>query len=50
MMVETKSVLAAAKTVGLDVVTVTVGQAEEIAPAFEGLKDKADAIYCVPGH
>ena len=49
MMVETRSVLAAAQTVGLDVVTLTVRQAEEITPAFDGLKNKADAIYCVPG-
>jgi putative ABC transport system substrate-binding protein len=49
MMAETTSVQAAARTVGLDVVTLAVRQAEEITSAFDGLKNKADGFYCVPG-
>jgi putative ABC transport system substrate-binding protein len=49
MMAETASVQAAARTVGLDVVTLLVRQPEEIMAAFDGLKSKADALYCVPG-
>ncbi len=49
MMAETASVLAAARTVGLDVVTLAARQPDEITAAFDGLKSKADAIYCVPG-
>jgi putative ABC transport system substrate-binding protein len=49
MMAETTSVQAAARTVGLDVVTLGVRQAEEITSAFDGLKNKADGFYCVPG-
>jgi putative ABC transport system substrate-binding protein len=30
-------------------VTLAVRQAEEITSAFDGLKNQADAIYCVPG-
>jgi len=49
IMAETASVQAAARTVGLDVVTLLVRQPEEIMAAFDGLKSKADALYCVPG-
>jgi putative ABC transport system substrate-binding protein len=49
MMAETGKVQAAARTAGLDVVTLAVRRAEEITAAFDGLKDKADAVYCVPG-
>jgi ABC-type uncharacterized transport system substrate-binding protein len=40
---------AAARAAGLEVVTLAVRRAEEITAAFDGLKNKADAIYCVPG-
>jgi putative ABC transport system substrate-binding protein len=36
---------AAARTLGLDVVTLEVREAEDIAPAFEALKGRADALY-----
>ena len=49
MMAETGKVQAAARAAGLDVVTLVVRRAEEITAAFDGLKNKADAIYCVPG-
>jgi putative ABC transport system substrate-binding protein len=49
MMAETASVLAAAGSAGLEVVTLAIRRAEEITAAFDGLKDKADAVYCVPG-
>ena len=49
MMAETAKVQAAAQVAGLDVVTLAVRRAEEITAAFDGLKNKADAIYCVPG-
>jgi putative ABC transport system substrate-binding protein len=38
---------AAARTLGLDVVTLEIRRAEDIAPAFEALKDRADALYVV---
>jgi putative ABC transport system substrate-binding protein len=49
MMAETGKVQAAARAARLDVVTLVVRRAEEITAAFDGLKNKADAIYCVPG-
>jgi putative tryptophan/tyrosine transport system substrate-binding protein len=49
MMAETAKVQAAARTAGLEVVTLAVRRGEEITAAFDGLKNKADAIYCVPG-
>jgi putative tryptophan/tyrosine transport system substrate-binding protein len=49
MMAETGKVQAAARAAALEVVTLAVRRAEEITPAFDGLKNKADAIYCVPG-
>lgn len=36
---------AAARMLGLEVVPVVIQRAEDIAPAFQGLKDRADAIY-----
>ena len=36
---------AAARLLGLDVAPLVVQRAEDIAPAFEGLKTKADALY-----
>jgi putative ABC transport system substrate-binding protein len=49
MMAETASVQAAARTAGLEAVTLAVRRGEDITSAFDGLKNKADAIYCVPG-
>jgi len=39
---------AAARTLGLMVTTSEIRQAEDIAPAFETLKGRADAIYVSP--
>jgi putative ABC transport system substrate-binding protein len=44
---EMAEVRAAATTVGIEFVPVEIGQAEDIAPVFEGLKDRADALYVV---
>src|ERR1700758_3065993 len=49
MMAETGKVQAAASAAGLEVVTLAVRRAEEINAAFDGLKNKADVLYCVPG-
>jgi putative tryptophan/tyrosine transport system substrate-binding protein len=38
---------AAAGTLGLDVATFEIRRAEDIAPAFEALKDRAEALYVV---
>jgi ABC-type uncharacterized transport system substrate-binding protein len=38
---------AAARTLGLEVATLEIQRAEEIAPAIEGLKGRADALYVV---
>jgi putative ABC transport system substrate-binding protein len=38
---------AAARTLGLDVVTSEIRRAEDIAPAFEPLKGRADALFVV---
>jgi putative ABC transport system substrate-binding protein len=40
-----REVQAAARTLGLEVVTLEIRRAEEIAPAFEALKGRADALY-----
>ena len=42
---EMSEVQAAARALGLEVVTLEVRRAEDIAPAFEALKDRADALY-----
>ena len=45
---EMREVQAAARTIGLEVTTLEIRQAEDIAPAFEELKGRADALYvCV---
>jgi putative ABC transport system substrate-binding protein len=49
MMAETASVQAAARTVGLEVVTLAIRRSEDITSAFDGLKRRADAVYCVSG-
>src|SRR5262245_31021374 len=43
--VEMGEVQAAAKALGLDVVTLEIRRAEDIAPAFETLKGRAQALY-----
>jgi putative tryptophan/tyrosine transport system substrate-binding protein len=40
-----REVQAAAHTLGLEVVTLEIRRAEDIAPAFEALKGRADALY-----
>jgi putative tryptophan/tyrosine transport system substrate-binding protein len=42
---EMREVEAAARTLGLEVVTLEIRRAEDIAPAFESLKGRADALY-----
>ena len=42
---ETGEVQAAARTLGLEVVVLDIGRAEDIAPAFKTLKDRAEALY-----
>ena len=42
---ETNAVQAAARTLGLDVVTMNIRRAEEIAPAFDTIKGRVDALY-----
>ena len=43
--VEMAEVAATARTLGLEVATPEIRRAEDIAPAFEGLKDRAEALY-----
>jgi putative tryptophan/tyrosine transport system substrate-binding protein len=45
IVVEMDNVLTTARTLGLDVVTLQIRRAEDIAPAFEALKGRADALY-----
>jgi putative ABC transport system substrate-binding protein len=42
---ETDEVQAAARTLGLEVATLDIRRADDIAPAFDTLKDRADALY-----
>src|SRR5262249_35325242 len=42
---EMGDVLTTARTLGLDVVTLEIRRAEDIAPAFDALKGRADALY-----
>ena len=44
---EMREVQAAAGTLGLQVSTLELKRAEDIGPAFETLKDRADALYVV---
>src|SRR5262249_46476655 len=39
---------AAARKLGLEVTTPEIRRAEDIAPAFDALKDRADALYICP--
>jgi putative tryptophan/tyrosine transport system substrate-binding protein len=45
---EMREVQATARTLGLEVTTSEIRRAEDIAPAFEALKDRADALYLCP--
>jgi putative ABC transport system substrate-binding protein len=42
---ETAEVRAAARKLGLEIVPAEVRRAEDLAPAFEALKDRAEAVY-----
>src|SRR5262249_11765058 len=42
---EMGDVLTTARTLGLDVVTLEIRRTEDIAPAFQALKGRADALY-----
>lgn len=42
---ETSEAQLAAQTVGIDTVALAIRRAEEIAPAIEGIKGRADALY-----
>jgi putative ABC transport system substrate-binding protein len=44
-MFEVSEVQAAARTLGLDVATMEIRRAEDIAPAFEALEGRANALY-----
>lgn len=46
-LLEMRDVQAAAHTLGLEVVTLEIRRAEDIAPAIEGVKGRADALYVV---
>ncbi len=46
---EMREVQAAARTLGLEVATLEIRRAEDIAPAFEALKGRADALYVCGG-
>jgi putative ABC transport system substrate-binding protein len=44
---EMGEVQAAARTLGLEILPLEIRRAEDIGPAFEGPKDRADALYVV---
>ena len=44
---ETRDVQDAARALGIDIVPLEIRQAEDIAPAFETLKSRAEALYVV---
>src|SRR5262249_33357802 len=44
---EVREIQAIGKTLGLEVATVEIRRAEDIAPAFEALKGRADALYVI---
>src|SRR5262245_57277507 len=45
---EMSEVEATAKTLGLDIATFEIRRADDIAPAFEALKGRAEALYVAP--
>ena len=48
IMPELSEVQAAARTLGLEVTALEIRRAEDITPAFEALKSRADALYISP--
>jgi putative ABC transport system substrate-binding protein len=48
VVLDMREVLAAARTLGLEVITSEIRRAEDIAPAFEALRERADALYLCP--
>ena len=46
-LLDVREVQAGARTLGLDVVMLEVRRAEEIAPAFQAVKNRAEALYVV---
>jgi len=47
VVLEMRDAQAAARTLGYEVTTLEIRRSEDIAPAFETLRDRADAIYIV---
>ena len=47
-MLELGEVQATARSLGIEVAAPEIRRAEDIGPAFEGLKDRAEAIYVAP--
>jgi ABC-type uncharacterized transport system substrate-binding protein len=47
VVLEMRDAQAAARTLGYEVATLEIRRSEDIAPAFETLRDRADAIYIV---
>jgi putative ABC transport system substrate-binding protein len=47
VLLELGEVQAAARTLGLEVITLEIRRGEDIAPAFEALKGRAEALYVV---
>jgi putative tryptophan/tyrosine transport system substrate-binding protein len=45
---EMREVQTTARTLGLEITTSEIRRAEDIAPAFEALRDRADALYLCP--
>jgi putative tryptophan/tyrosine transport system substrate-binding protein len=48
VVVETSEVQRAAQSLGIEVTPLEIRRAENIAPAFEAVEAKADALYVVP--
>jgi putative ABC transport system substrate-binding protein len=44
---EVREVRAAARTLGLEIVAIEIRRDEDIAPAFESIKGKAEALYVI---
>ena len=44
---EMSQLQSAARTLGLDITTIEIHQAEDVAPAFDALRGRVDAIYAV---
>jgi putative ABC transport system substrate-binding protein len=47
VVLEMRDVQVAARTLGYEVITLEIRRSEDIAPAFETLRDRADAMYIV---